>query len=115
VKALGDADGTVAANATNALGRLSQVAVSPLVQLLSSGDDRLAYYASQSLILINRPAVDALLTLAQDGKPGARWAAITLGEIGDTRAVAPLEALSKSADPDTAYAAGAALAKVRAI
>jgi HEAT repeat protein len=115
LKALGDADGTVAANAAAALGRLGTAVVGPLVALLGQADDRIAYYASQSLVLINRAAVDALIAQAAAGKPGARWAAITLGEIGDQRAVAPLETLSKSADPDTAYAAGAALAKVRAI
>lgn len=111
--ALSDVDGTVAQTAARSLGRLGEPAVAPLAAKLSGADDTVAYYASQALALINRPAVDTLLPMAQEGKPGARWAAITLGEIGDMRAAASLETLSKSGDEDTAFAAGAALAKVR--
>ena len=113
VAALGDKDGTVAQGAGRALGRLGGAAVGPLVSLLSGGDDTVAYYASNALNTIGRPAVDALLPVAQTGKPGARWAAITLGEIGDTRALPSLQALSASPDRDTAGAASAALARMR--
>ncbi len=111
--ALGDSDGNVAATAARSLGRVGSPSVAPLLAKLSGTDDTVAYYASQALALIRRDAVESLMTLAQEGKPGARWAAITLGEIGDPRAAAPLETLSKSADADTAFAASAALAKVR--
>jgi HEAT repeat protein len=113
LKALSDPDGRVAQDAVVQLGRLGSAPVKPLVALLSSADDTVAYYASQALIAIQRPAVDDLLSVAQEGKPGARWAAVTLGEIGDPRAIPALENLSKSSDPDTAFVAGRALAKVQ--
>lgn len=111
--ALSDPDGTVAAQAAQSLGRMGEPAVGPLLAKLSGSNDTVAYYASQALTSIHDPAIDPLITIAQDGKPGARWAAITLGAIGSSRAAAPLETLSKSSDSDTAFAASAALAKVR--
>jgi HEAT repeat protein len=102
----------VAGVAAQQLGRIGLPAVAPLSGRLASGDDTTAYYASQALSGVGKPAVDNLLTLAQPGKPAARWAAITLGNIGDPRAAAPLEALKSSPDADTAYAATSALAKV---
>ncbi|GAB4461845.1 MAG: hypothetical protein OHK0029_27740 [Armatimonadaceae bacterium] len=105
-------DGRIASNAVDALGRLGKSAVPALVPLLSSPDQTIAYYASRILTTISRPAVDQLLPLVQVGKPGAKWAAITLGEIGDSRAVPALQSLRQSPDPDTVYAAESALAKV---
>jgi HEAT repeat protein len=112
-RALADTDGNVAQNAVIALARIGSTAIGPLTALLSNSNETVAYYASQALAEIGRPAVEALLPAAEVGKPTARWAAITLGEIGDGRATNVLQALSQSPDPDTAYAAGAALAKVR--
>ena len=112
IKGLSDTDGSVAENAVTALGRVGVPAVAPLVALLSNANDTLAYYASQSLAAIQRPAVDGLLLAAQPGNPAARWAAITLGEIGDPRARAALETLAQSPDADTAYAAASALTRV---
>lgn len=113
--ALRDTDGTVAQAASDSLARIGQPAVPSLTALLGAPDETVAYRASQTLIGISRPAVDNLLAVAQSGGSGARWAAITLGEIGDSRATSALETLSHSTDPDTASAAGAALAKVRSI
>jgi HEAT repeat protein len=113
--ALRDSEGIVGQNALEALGRIGEPAIPGLVALLGGSDETVAYRASQALARIQRPAVDSLLATAQSGQAGARWAAITLGEIGDNRAVPALETLSKSSDPDTAYAAGAALAKVKTI
>jgi HEAT repeat protein len=112
VTALSDTDGTVAQAATVALGRLGDVAVAPLTAALGGGNETIAYYASQALTTIGKPSVDAVIAAAQEGKPSARWAAITLGQIGDPRAAPALKTLAKSTDPDTAYAAGMALAKV---
>ncbi len=109
--ALNDSDGTVAGTAARALGRVGQPAVAPLVALLGGANDTVAYYASQALAYIGAPAVDGILPAAQAASPGARWAAITLGDIADPRAKPALESLAQSADPDTAYAASAALAK----
>ena len=112
IAALGDADGTVAQNAATALSRLGGAAMEPLVAALSSPNETVAYYASQALNSMGKNAVDAVLPVAQTGNPGARWAAITLGAIGDNRAATALQALSQSPDADTAEAARAALVKV---
>jgi HEAT repeat protein len=114
LNALGDADGTTATAAVLALSRIGAPAIGPLVaRLQAGGDDTVAYRVSQALGMIGRPAVDPLLAAAQNGKPGARWAAITLGQIGDPRATPALQALSGSPDPDTANAASEALARVK--
>jgi HEAT repeat protein len=113
LNALSDKNGTVAGVAAQQLGRIGLPAVAPLSTRLASSDDTVAYYASQALRGVGRPAVDNLIVLAQPGQPAARWAAITLGNIGDPRASASLEALTSSPDADTAYAATSALAKVR--
>ncbi|MBC8102170.1 MAG: HEAT repeat domain-containing protein, partial [Cytophagales bacterium] len=113
LEALSDPNGSVADAAADQLGRIGLPAVAPLTTRLASGNDTVAYYASQALGGVGKPAVDGLLILAQPGKPAARWAAITLGDIGDARATPQLRALAASPDADTAYAATAALAKVR--
>lgn len=113
LKAIRDTEGAVALAASDALGRVGAPAVPSLVAMLGDANDTVAYYASQALGQVGTPAVDALLPAAQPGKPAARWAAVALGEIRDPRAVGPLEALSQSPDADTAFAAGAALAKVK--
>ncbi|MDX1934646.1 MAG: HEAT repeat domain-containing protein [Capsulimonadales bacterium] len=113
VRALSDADGTVAQNAVTAFGRIGEPAIPSLVRLIGNANEKVAYYASQALVRIGRVAVDPLLAAARAGQPTARWAAITLGEIGDGRAAEALQALTGSPDPDTAYVAQAALAKVR--
>lgn len=112
IAALGDSDGTVSQNAATALSRLGTPAIAPLVMSLGSPNETVAYYASQALGGVGRTAVDAVLPVAQTGNPGARWAAITLGTLGDSRAVPALQTLSQSPDADTAEAARAALAKL---
>ena len=113
VGALGDSDGAVAQAAERALGRLGSPAITPLVGSLASANETVAYYASQALATIGRPAEDAVLANAQPNSPSARWAAITLGQIGDPRAAPALKALGQSPDPNTAYAAQSALARVQ--
>ncbi len=113
IGALKDPDGRVASAATVALARIGQPAVAPLVSQLTTAGDTEAYYASQALTTIGSPAVDPLLSAAQSPNGAGRWAAITLGQIGDPRAASVLETLSRSTDPDTAWAAGVALTKVK--
>jgi HEAT repeat protein len=113
IATLGDPEGVVAQGAVRSLARVGEPAIGPLVAALSGANDTVAYNASQALVSIGGPAVDALLGVAQADKPGARWAAVTLGQIGDPRAMPALEGLARSPDPDTANAATAALAKVR--
>lgn len=111
--ALGDTDGAAATAASTALARLGAGVVPALAQKLGSGDETVAYLASQALTMIGRDAVDGLLPAASSGAPTARWAAVTLGQIGDPRAESALQALAGSSDPDTAYAAKTALARVK--
>lgn len=112
MNALNDTGSGVAAAASQSLSRVGDAAIPMLVARLSAGDT-VAYRVSQALEVIGRPAVDSLLAVARTGNGGARWAAITLGQIGDPRAVPALEALKSSPDPDTAWAADIALAKVK--
>ena len=112
VAALADKEGAADA-AANALGRLGATVVEALKARLSVPDETVAYYASKALRAIGKDAVSGLLPLAVDGNPAARWAAITLGEIGDAKAASALESLTKSSDTDTAYVAQTALAKVK--
>lgn len=110
IKGLSDPDGTVATVASESLVRVGEPAIPALVAALRGGNDTAAYYASQALGTMGRPAVPALLAAAQ---ARSRWAAITLGQIGDPRAASVLETLKSDPDPDTANAANVALAKVR--
>jgi HEAT repeat protein len=111
--ALGDSDGTAAMAASTALARLGKTGVGALAQKLGSTNETVAYLASQALTVIGRDAVDGLLVSAKTGTPTARWAAVTLGQIGDPRAESALQALTGSPDPDTAHAAQTALARVK--
>lgn len=113
LNALSDADGATATAASTALARLGKTAVPALSQKLGSPNETVAYLASQALTIIGREAVDGLLPAATSGAPTARWAAVTLGQIGDPRAESALQALTSSSDPDTAYAAQTALARVK--
>ena len=111
--ALNDADGAVATSASTALARLGKAAVPALAAKLGSGNETVAYLASQALTTIGREAVDGLLPSAAPGSPAARWAAVTLGQIGDPKSATALQGLVSSSDADTAYAAQTALARVK--
>jgi HEAT repeat protein len=113
VSALSDPDGTVANAASLALVRIGEPAMPALLNALQSTNDAVALYASRALEAIGKPAVDRLVAVANRPGNAARWAVITLGQIGDPRAASVLESLSRSNDSDTANAATIALAKVR--
>jgi HEAT repeat protein len=113
VNLLADADGSVAQSASYALSRLKGSAAGALLAKLASQNDAVAYHASNALAKIGRDLVPQLTALAVNGNPAARWAAVTLGEIGDARAATVLETLKSAPDPDTANAAEIALAKVK--
>jgi HEAT repeat protein len=73
-------------------------ALGPLVQVLrnSREDAQLRSHAAEALAYIGkRRAVPALIAALADPAPALRlWCAFALGELGDTRAVAPLERLA---------------------
>jgi HEAT repeat protein len=94
----GGASGQRAA-AVYALGWLRDSrALAPLVQVLrdSREDAQLRGHAAEALAYIGqRRAVPALITALDDPAPEVRlWSAFALGEMGDRRAVAPLERLA---------------------
>lgn len=111
--ALSDQAGAVAETASASLGRLGPAAVAPLLARLSTADDTVAYRAAQALQSIGEPAIAPLMTVVRSGLPAARWAAITLGQIGDPRAAGALQELADKSSGDTEYAARTALAKVQ--
>jgi HEAT repeat protein len=112
VKALGDANGTVSDTAQQSLVRVGANSVPALTPLLAVSEDATAYYAVRTLAAIGNPAYDAVAAAAQSGKPSARWAAVTLGELGDPRAKPILESLQSSPDANTSQAAKDALSKI---
>ncbi len=112
IAALRDPDGAVAAAAEIALVSVGAPVVPAVAALLSDPRETTAYYAVRTLSSIGAPSLPVLLATAQAGKPGARWAAVTLGEIGDVSATPVLETLKNAPDPATAEAATDALAKI---
>ncbi len=112
VTALRDNDGAVAEAGRHALVNLGAAAVPAVAALLADAEDTTAYYAVRTLTAIGMPSYETVAQTAQSGKPGARWAAVTLGELGDVRAKPVLESLKDSGDPATAEAAADALTKI---
>lgn len=112
VTALRDKDGAVAESAQRALINLGATAVPAVAALLADKEDTTAYYAVRTLTAIGQPSYETVAETAQSGKPGARWAVVALGELGDIRAKPVLESLKSSSDPATAEAATDALAKI---
>ncbi|MBC8136772.1 MAG: HEAT repeat domain-containing protein [Fibrella sp.] len=112
VAALRDKNGAVAEAAQRALVNLGAPAVPAVAALLGDAEDTTAYYAVRTLTAIGLPSYETVAQTAQSGKPGARWAVVALGELGDMRAKPVLESLKSSSDPATAEAATDALAKI---
>ena len=112
VTALRDSDGSVADAAQRSLVTLGASSVPAVAALLSDPQETTAYYAVRTLSAIGAPSLPTLLQTAQSGHPGARWAAVTLGEIGDVSARSVLETLKTTPDTATANAASDALAKI---
>ena len=73
-------------------------ALAPLVQVLRNSQEgaQLRSHAAEALAYLgDRRAVPALLAALDDPAPAVRlWSAFALGELGDMRAVAPLERLA---------------------
>jgi len=66
-------------------------AVGPLTQALKDKNDFFVADVEEALVKIGEPAVEPLIQALKDEDSGVRWAAAaTLGEIKDERAVAPL-------------------------
>jgi HEAT repeat protein len=91
-------DSGVRRTAALALGRIGDTrAVRPLIAALKDGDT-----AATALSEIGKPAVEALIAALNDKRREVRYLAVlTLGKIGDSRAVEALIATLK--DPDIDY------------
>ena len=78
----------------DALYRVGEPAVDRLIEVMASGDatgDWIGSDAEQVLVRIGEPAVEPLITLLADdvGAAGVLPAVMTLGKIGDPRAIEP--------------------------
>ena len=120
VKALGDQDGLVASSAQNALltPALAKPAIPALVAALSQPTP-VPFNAGETLARMGALAESDVVprltqSIASGNAPTQTWAAITLGEIGtkSALALAALQGLSRSANPQVQYAASQALLKL---
>jgi len=118
ISLLGDADGRAADAALDSLVRLSSrpgdaVVVTSLASVLqSSASDVVKYRAANALVRIGTKAVDSLLAVLNAGGDAAKFAAYALGRTGDPRAKAALEKFVAASDPDLAWIAKRALARM---
>ncbi|HKV39232.1 MAG TPA: HEAT repeat domain-containing protein [Blastocatellia bacterium] len=105
------------AEAIDALGKIGDVrAVEPIIQAMQGGSTNIRRRAVQALALLPDPRVEPVLLAAlADQDEGVRQtAAIGLGEIGDERAVKPLEQLADNdASSDVRSAAVAAIERLQ--
>jgi HEAT repeat protein len=112
VAALNHSDGAAREAAANALVKFGIPAVKPLLGMLRSENAEVINIAARTLAQIGTVSIDPLITALQDANIGVRWAAIwTLGEIRDTRALAPL--LRALQDINTREAVAWALGKIK--
>jgi HEAT repeat protein len=112
VTKLGDADATVSRAAAIALGRLGAAAVRPLLLSFRDGSLEVRQLATRALTLIGEPAVGPLLeTLDKErwGNEARKQAILTLGEIGNERAIAPIIKFFYNPEVELSQAAAIAL------
>jgi DNA-directed RNA polymerase subunit RPC12/RpoP len=111
VRALGDK--LTAESVRDALTKIGQPAVKPLLSVLRDGSglkDPESHAAAAALTRIGTPAVGALVRSLEDGsEQERRWAPLILSQIGDQRAVGPLIAILDDDDPGVRIAAAHAL------
>jgi HEAT repeat protein len=106
--ALSDPQWRVVDAAVYGLGSLGGVAVRPLLDVVSGPgpNTTVRYQISRALAVMGRSAVPALETALSDPRPEVqKWAAITLGEIGDPGSVAALQKLAERATGDLKWVA----------
>lgn len=99
-----------------ALGYIGEPAIDPLIQTTKDTNnfERTARYSAvQALGYIGEPAVEALIQILNEGDDTVRyWAALTLGDIGDSRAIGPLENALNDENPGVREKAKEALDKI---
>ncbi len=111
---LSDREGSVRLQAVKGLGELRDArAVQPLISVLGDDDPDIRAAAVTALGLLGRPAFGALAAALGDKDARRRQhAAQALGEIRDPRAIAPLIAIMKDADPNVRFRAYQALGRI---
>jgi HEAT repeat protein len=121
VAALGHSDWKVVDAAIDSLAAVGEPAVDDLMKVMETSSTTVAYNASRSLarmaVVGTVSPFDALIQVL--GSPSSqlrKWAAVTLGNIGDARAVAHLQRFYRSspAGSDERWVAREALLKLRA-
>jgi HEAT repeat protein len=109
---LADKDGSVAAQASNALTAIGEKGQPALAKALSSENATVAYYASQALGREGQGAVGVVKQEAERSVPARRWAVAALGRMGGPEAASYLKELSQNADPAIANSAKLELKRI---
>jgi HEAT repeat protein len=91
--------------------------IEPLVNLLSSTDDKVRRKARKSLVAVGKPAVPSLSLVLQNSEVfKARWeAAKALGAIGDAKAIPSLVKALEDTESEIVWLAAEALRKFKKI
>ncbi len=106
-----DLDEGVHQSAVEALGKIGEPAVEPLIATLKDRNFP-SSYAIEALGQIGEPAVEPLIAAFMDEDFPSAYAALALGEIGDLRAVEPLIAALKDKDKARRTAVAEALGQI---
>ena len=96
--------------ASEALARMGDAAVSPLLEILARKDPEVQDRAAEALVTIGTEAVDPLLVRLNGAAPDAAWQIIdALARIKDQKAIGPIAEKLADSDPDPAMKAAEAL------
>jgi len=116
VSALSDSAWQVVDAAVGALGEIGVDAVDPLLAFLAQPDRGLTveFQISRALAAIGSPAVGKLTAaLAMDDPVVQKWVSVALGDIGDPRAVEPMQKLAESGSPEVRWVVQEQLRKLQ--
>lgn len=105
--------------ATRALGFIGRAAIKPLIDSLGEESKNVRYCSSEALATIGKYSVKPLIDVLEDKYPSdfrnitkKMFATITLGKIGDSRAINPLIKCLQSKDKSLRYCAAYALGRL---
>ena len=99
--------------AQEALTKIGEPSVAPMITLLSSPVGHLEWNAQETLIEIGEPSVEPLIEVLNDENPQVRINAIySLGELKDSRAIEPLLLILKKDEDILSDASRIALSKM---
>jgi HEAT repeat protein len=100
--------------AVETLVRIGQPAVEPLIGVLNQAS--IDVFAFEALYRIGEPAVPALLAALHHPSRNVRsWVISVLGEIGDMRAIAPLQLARDDPDAEIRRSATRALERIKGL